>query len=107
MNITFECFGLTLDAEVTFYPGREGRLSGPPEDCYPSEPDEIEFEKLVCIVDDLDGEKKVYDAMFLLYSSDVEDLEEAAVAEARVAYRDWLEDERAEAAACESDDIPF
>jgi hypothetical protein len=27
-----------------FDPGRPGRLSGPPEDCYPDDPWEIEFE---------------------------------------------------------------
>lgn len=29
--------------EFTYYPGDPGRLSGPPEDCYPPEPPEFEI----------------------------------------------------------------
>ena len=103
MNITFECWGLTLDATVEYFPGEAPRLSGPPDDWADGDPDDIEFEKLVCIVEDFDG-KKVYDAMFLLFSADVEDLIEAALIEARVSHKDWLADQEADAASCADED---
>lgn len=34
-----ECEG---DIEVSFYPGHKGRTYGPPEDCFPPDPDEID-----------------------------------------------------------------
>lgn len=37
---------LELDVEYTFQRGTPGRLSGPPEHCYPPEPDEIEIVKV-------------------------------------------------------------
>ena len=33
-----------FEAEMSFRAGTPGKLSGPPEDCYPAEPDETEFE---------------------------------------------------------------
>jgi len=30
-----------VEVEVEYTPGRPGRLSGPPEDCYPAEPGEV------------------------------------------------------------------
>jgi hypothetical protein len=39
--------GLPCIARVTFFsPGCAGRVHGDPDDCYESEPDEIEFELL-------------------------------------------------------------
>jgi hypothetical protein len=56
---------LLLDAEGFYTPGDPGRLSGPPEKCYPPEPSEIEITKLSC-------EEK--DAMFLIGSDHGEDI---------------------------------
>ena len=33
-----------FEAEMSFKAGSPGKYSGPPEDCYPAEPDETEFE---------------------------------------------------------------
>lgn len=60
--------GLSLAGTATFYAGREGRTSGPPEKCYPSEPDEVDVDTLTC---------EGTDAKFLLDSSFNEELEEA------------------------------
>lgn len=44
-------------AEVTLrcLPGDPGRLSGPPEDCYPPEPDDAEVEDILVLEADEDG----------------------------------------------------
>lgn len=42
----FEMLGVEMLASGTYYPGSPGRYSGPPEDCYPAEPDEVEIEAL-------------------------------------------------------------
>lgn len=40
---------INLNVVVTSYcPGDPGRISGPPEDCYPPEPAEIEFDLFTC-----------------------------------------------------------
>lgn len=35
--------GLEFEAEMSYTAGSPGKYSGPPEDCYPAEPDECEF----------------------------------------------------------------
>ena len=42
----FEMHGVTVLCSGTYYPGSPGRYSGPPEDCYPAEPDELEIESV-------------------------------------------------------------
>lgn len=72
MHITFTAHDLTFEAEVDYTPPTPGRYSGPPEDCYPDEPSELDFFTLTC-----DG----CDAMFMLASPDLaETLYEAATA---------------------------
>ena len=39
--------GADIDVHFTYYPARPGRISGPPEDCYPDEPSELEIEQIV------------------------------------------------------------
>ena len=41
--------GAFLSVEFDYYPGRPGKTSGPPENCYPDEPAEVEVRKVVCI----------------------------------------------------------
>lgn len=36
-------FCVEVDVDFHWSPGDPGRLSGPPEDCYPPEPDEVEI----------------------------------------------------------------
>ena len=60
--------GLTLEGTATFYPGRPGRTSGPPERCYPDEPAEVDIQTLTC-----EGS----DALFLLGSSFDEEIQDA------------------------------
>jgi len=37
--------GVDIEVDITsYYEGDPGRISGPPEDCYPPEPAEVEFE---------------------------------------------------------------
>ena len=62
------CSGLDFTGTALFYPGRPGQFSGPPEKCYPDEPDEVEILTLLC------GGK---DAMFLLESDLGEDIQTA------------------------------
>lgn len=81
MDISFPALGLTFDAEVSYSPMIPGRYSGPPENCYPDEPAELEILSLTC-----EGK----DAMFLLESTCEEDIEQAAYEAAE----QYLEDER-------------
>lgn len=62
--------GMDLDYTGTITPGDPGRLSGPPEHCYPSESAEIEFTTLAC---------DEADAMFLLDSTFAEEIYESAL----------------------------
>lgn len=48
MTVKFTEFGLDFEAEIVYWPGTPGRHSGPPENCYPGEPPEVEFYSLVC-----------------------------------------------------------
>lgn len=83
MHITFNAIGLNFDAEISYIPETPGRYSGPPEDCYPDEPAELDFISLVTY----SGK----DAMFLLESNCAEDIEQAAYEAAE----QYLEDEEA------------
>lgn len=82
MHITFNAIGLNFDAEISYTSATPGRYSGPPEDCYPDEPAELDFISLVTY----SGK----DAMFLLESNCAEDIERAAYEAAE----QYLEDER-------------
>lgn len=42
----FDMHGVAVLCSGTFHPGDPGRYSGPPEKCYPAEPDELEFESI-------------------------------------------------------------
>lgn len=47
MDIEVRVCGIPAIARVTFYrPGSPGCLSGPPDRCYPPEPEELEYELL-------------------------------------------------------------
>ena len=47
VTVSYECScGCEYDVEVTF--GRPAQLYGPPENCYPAEPDEVEGECPAC-----------------------------------------------------------
>lgn len=46
MEITFNAIGLEFEAEVTYKPFKPGKFDALPENCYPSEPAEIEFQSL-------------------------------------------------------------
>ncbi|WP_236175948.1 hypothetical protein [Pseudomonas pseudonitroreducens] len=53
-TISIEQYELTV--EITDYsPGRAGKYSGPWEDCYPDEPEELEFEVVSGLVYDEDN----------------------------------------------------
>ncbi|WP_440466915.1 hypothetical protein ACKI1H_27195 [Pseudomonas sp. YH-1] len=53
-TVSIEQYELTV--KVTDYsPGRPGRFSGPWEDCYPDEPEELEFEVVSGLVYDEEG----------------------------------------------------
>lgn len=56
-NFSIEWRGIPLKGAALFYPGRPGVYSGPPEKCYPDEPDEVEVIELTC---------EGFDAMLLL-----------------------------------------
>lgn len=47
-SITFNWRGLECEAKGFYTPGDPGRLSGPPEKCYPAEPAEFEIHELTC-----------------------------------------------------------
>lgn len=68
--VSFKWAGLQMSAHVNYTPGDPGRLSGPPEKCYPPEAAEIDFISLEC------GQS---DARFLLDSTHSEDIENAAL----------------------------
>lgn len=78
MHITFNAIGLNFDAEISYTPATPGRYSGPPEDCYPDDPAELEILSLTC-----EGK----DAMFLLDGTCFEAIEQAAY-EAADSYRE-------------------
>ena len=43
----FEMHGINVLVSGTMYPGDPGRLFGPPEDCWPPEPDELEIDRVM------------------------------------------------------------
>jgi hypothetical protein len=87
MNISFTCGGLEFHAKVKYTPGDPGRLSGPPEHCYPPEAAEMEFSTLTC-----NGK----DARFLMDSDWCNDIYEQAEIAAAETHADRLEEARAE-----------
>jgi hypothetical protein len=48
ITVDINVLGLDLTATAYYHPGDPGRLSGPPEKCYPPEPAEVEVVKLFC-----------------------------------------------------------
>jgi hypothetical protein len=68
--VDINVLGLDLEATGYYTPGDPGRLSGPPEKCYPPEASEFEFHTLTC-----EGK----DAMFLLDSTMDDDIHMAAI----------------------------
>lgn len=49
---TITLHGIQLDVTFYFWKGRAGCYSGPPEDCYESEPDEWDIERVVAVSGD-------------------------------------------------------
>lgn len=88
MYINFSCGGLEMTANVRFTPYTPARTWGPPEDCYPEEGGEIEFDAL---------EANGKDAFFLLDSDWAPNINEAAY-EAAEEYMKEMEDEASIAA---------
>jgi hypothetical protein len=66
----FEAIGLSLSASGSYLPGDPGRLTGPPEKCYPPEGAEVEILTLIC------GDK---DALFLLDSTYDQEIQAALI----------------------------
>jgi hypothetical protein len=64
---TINVLGLDVDFSAYYTPGDPGRVSGPPEKCYPPEPPEVEVDELTT-----EDEQRTYDMMVLL-QSDVAD----------------------------------
>ena len=87
---------IPLDITITSYiPGDPGRISGPPEHCYPPEPPEIEFEVRTangCELFQSDFDEDVWDDILDTVLSIHEDLVAEARDEARIeAWRDLHE----------------
>ena len=61
--VTIDWYGIDLEATGVYYPGDPGRVSGPPERCYPPEPAEGEVTSLT-----YQDEQKDYDMMPLIQS---------------------------------------
>jgi hypothetical protein len=55
-----------------FYtPEQRGRYSGPPEDCYPDEPAEVDISRVEVAIDD--EEKQWFDLIWAMIDSDTQD----------------------------------
>ena len=72
MLISFKAIGLNFAANVDYYPGYHGRLTGHPDNREPSEPAAIEF-------NELEAGAMCSDAMFLLESDIGTLIEDAAI----------------------------
>lgn len=48
-EVSWSYFDYDFDCEVSgwYHPGRPAKISGPPESCYPEDPDEWEYEEVV------------------------------------------------------------
>jgi len=79
--------------EANFTPGAPGKLSGPPEDCYPDEPSEIEYTRVLEVVGK--GEKVVDLAAFIesLDKADEESLQEQLALAGIEREEGWADDE--------------
>jgi hypothetical protein len=98
----------TIIVEGTYYPGSPGRYTGPPENCYPAEPDEFEPEtfRLTGDLDDFLGylDDKLYSfckahgiVLFTIYDLMEEDIMTklgAIMAERDEALYDQIQEER-------------
>lgn len=47
-DVTFTFIGMDMRAKGAYTPGDPGRLSGPPENCYPPDPAEVDVTELTC-----------------------------------------------------------
>lgn len=52
MTVPIEIMGVEFLAEVdySYYPGSPGKVDGPPEDCYPPEPEELDINYVILVV---------------------------------------------------------
>jgi len=57
VKLEVEFFGIPFEAYIkgTYRPGDPGKISGPPEKCYPPEPDEFEASEVVLYYEDSKG----------------------------------------------------
>ena len=60
ISTQFEWAGLTLDIDFEFTQGAPAKLYGPPEDCYPAEPNEIDRMDITIHGEDFDPEGILY-----------------------------------------------
>ena len=51
--------GFELEVTGKYNPGADGRFSGLPEDCYPDEPSDFDFEDVVLIVEKNDKKYRI------------------------------------------------
>ena len=88
MQIEFTAIGLEFKAEVTYTPFKQGSFYGPPEQCYPSEPADIEFHSLSFDDQDctwlLDSHTRSYirDAAMQAADEKIDELRDEAAADA-------------------------
>ena len=80
-----EVLGLELEARGIYYPGDSGKLSGPPEKCYPPEPAEVDVHTLT-----YQDEQQNYN-MMPLFQSDIGD---EILCRIEDAINEWLCNER-------------
>ncbi len=69
---------IPVKVRVTHYtPGDPGRLSGPPENCYPPEPEEIAFEVIgeLPSTASIENSEEVYDMVLQAHQNWLEDRE--------------------------------
>lgn len=88
MNFAQDINVIGLDLKVTgiYHAGDPGRMSGPPEHCYPPEPAEVDVHTLTYV----DEEGKEYNMMPLTYSDMAEEISEKCID----AVTEWLCNER-------------
>ena len=72
MLVSFKAIGLSFAANVDYYPGYHGRLTGHPDNREPSDPATIEF-------NELETGAMCSNAMFLLESNIASLIEDAAI----------------------------
>jgi len=77
MKTEFEIYvEFPVRVRVTHYtPADPGRVSGPPEACYPPEAEELHFEVIDALpsIDELENSEKIYDMVLAAYTERLED----------------------------------